>query len=277
MLSAPMSFFDTTPIGRILNRFSKDIYAIDQAVPFSMRLFVQFTVYCSAVIVSVIVVTPYFAIIVLPVCVFYWFVQKYFIATARELRRISSLMNSPIYSHFSETIDGSLTIKAFNKVSEFSNKNKQLIDGDHESYYPSISINRWLAVRLEMCGNVMIGVAAFACAYSKPSAGFIGVALSTIMSITQALNFVIVQKAELEQNVVSIERLEQYTSIETEAPYIIENKRLKNPLWPQYGKIEFRNVYMKYRPELPHVLKGLSFVINASEKVGVIGRTGAGL
>ena len=157
---------------------------------------------CFATILGVIVVTPYFMIIIIPLTIFYWFVQKYFIATQRELRRISSLMNSPIYSHFSESIDGTLTIRAFNRINQFSDKNKDLIDADHAAYYPSVAANRWLAIRLEILGNIMIGFAAFSCAFSKPSAGFVGVALSTIMSITQSLNWLIRQKAELEQNVV---------------------------------------------------------------------------
>ena len=268
MLHAPMQFFDQTPIGRIINRFSKDIYAIDQAVPFSMRLFVQFTTFCIGVILSVVIVTPYFIIIIVPVVLFYYYIQKYFITTARELRRISSLKNSPIYSHFNETIEGYLTILSFGKGKEFDSKNKHLIDSDHDAYYPSIAINRWLAVRLEMLGNVMIGFAAFSCVFSRPSAGFVGVAMSMIMSVTQILNFCIRQKAELEQNVVSIERIQQYNQVETEAPYNIKETQPRNPNWPDMGKIEFKNVYMKYRPELPHVLKGLTFTINGGEKVG---------
>ena len=168
-----------------MNRFSRDIYSIDQAVPLSFRLYVQFSTYIIGTVVSVIVVTPWFGIAVVPIFGLFYFTQKYFIATARELRRISSLMNSPIYSHFSETIEGVDTILAFQKGEEFSKKNKQLIDGDHGAYYTSLGANRWLAVRLELLGNIMVGFACFMCVYTRPSAGFIGVAVSTIMTFTQ--------------------------------------------------------------------------------------------
>jgi len=274
-LHAPMKFFDTTPIGRIINRFSRDMYSVDQAVPNTYSSALRIMIWLFAVAVSIIVVTPYFAIIILPLSYFYWRLQKYFIGTSRELRRLSSLMNSPIFSHFSETLEGSFIIRAFNKSSEFSQKNINLIDADHKAYYPSVAANRWLAIRLEFLGNCIIGFAALSCAITAPSAGLIGVALSTVMNVTQGLNWFVRTRADLEQDIVAVERIDQYTKIEQESEFHNNDTKPKIE-WPNNGEIVFKNVYMKYRPELDYVLKGLDFKVIGGEKVGVVGRTGAG-
>ncbi|ETO01991.1 ATP-binding cassette, sub-family C (CFTR/MRP), member 3 [Reticulomyxa filosa] len=273
MLHAPMYFYDTTPIGRIINRFSRDVYNIDQALPDSWASMLRIFLSIFVTLLSVVIVTPWFVIMVLPLGILYWWVQKYFISTSRELRRISSLMNSPIYSHFSESLEGAIIIRAFGKQDEFSSRNKQMIDADHESYYPSIAANRWLAIRLEFVGNCLIFGAAISCCLSKPSPGWVGVALSTIMAVTQSLNWFVRQKSELEQDIVSVERLQQYIVVPQEPPYEVPASKPPQS-WPSEGQIQFSNVYMRYREGLDHVLRGLSFEIKSGEKVGVIGRTG---
>eukprot|EP01083_Nonionella_stella_P190772 706437_1 len=277
MLKSPMSFFDTTPIGRIINRFSRDIYAIDSAIPSSYQSALRITIGLMATAIGVCVVTPWFALSMLPLSILYWYLQRYFIAASRELRRLSTLMNSPIYSNFSESISGVDLICAFNKGELFSNKNRTMVDLDHQAYYPSVAGNRWLAIRLEFIGNSLIGLAALFCAITQPQAGYIGVALSTIMSVTQSLNYFVRQKAQLEQDIVSVERIDQYSNEnqKQESQSIIESFR--PPIeWPNNGNIIFNNCWMKYRNELQYVLKGLTFEINGGEKIGVIGRTGAG-
>ena len=287
LLHAPMRFFDTTPIGRLINRLSKDMYAIDHTLPGTWQSYQRLLIILFLTLMSVCVVTPWFAIIILPLGFFYSRILRYFIATARELKRISSLLSSPIYSGFSEMISGTDVIRAFNKESSFSRKLRDLIDADHQAYYPSMAVNRWLGMRLEMTGNLIIGVSAFFCVFSQPSPGFIGVALSAVMSVTSGMNWLVRTKAQLEQDIVSVERTEQYNSIEQEAPFFIgkreeqeleKKKKLKkkHKIWPSHGEIEFKDVFMRYRPELDCVLKGLSFVVKEGQRVGVIGRTGAG-
>merc|ERR1712172_287263 len=131
------------------------------------------------------------------------------------------------------------------------------VDSDHQAYYPSVAANRWLAIRLEFIGNCLIGAAALFCAVTQPPAGLIGVALSTIMSVTQGLNWFVRQKAQLEQDIVSVKRIDQYSNAQTpqERPFIIEGSRPPKQ-WPSTGEISFNNVWMKYRAELPYVLKG---------------------
>lgn len=167
LLHAPMVFFDTTPLGRIINRFSQDIYAVDQAVPNSVSAVVRVGGMLIVMAISVCIASPYFGAALLPFFLFYYYLQKYFIATSRELRRLSALMNSPIFSHFGESLTGSATIRAFGKVEDFCKKNRETIDNDHKAYYPSFAGNRWLGIRLETIGNFLIGSAALSCAISK--------------------------------------------------------------------------------------------------------------
>jgi len=277
MLHAPMEFFDTTPIGRLINRFGRDMNAVDQTIPASMQSALRITVTMLATSIGVVVVTPWFFLAMLPMGVVYYFLQKYFISASRELRRLSTLMNSPIFSNFSESISGVDTLRSFGKFSEFSGKNKKMVDLDHQAYYPSVAANRWLAIRLELIGNALIGAAALFCAVTQPSAGLVGVALSTVMSVTQGLNWLVRMKAQLEQDIVSVERIDQYSNDTTpqEKPFEIPSTR-PGADWPSSGEISFQNVWMRYRPELDFVLKGLSFDIAGGEKIGVIGRTGAG-
>merc|ERR1719295_586655 len=277
MMHAPMEFFDTTPIGRIINRFARDMYAVDQAVPQSYQSMIRITLMMLATTLGVCIVTPWFAIALLPMGILYYYLQKYFITTSRELRRLSTLMNSPIFSNFSESIAGVDTLRSFGKFEEFSDKNKKMVDSDHQAYYPSVAANRWLAIRLELIGNGLIGAAALFCAVTQPPAGLVGVALSTVMNVTQGLNWLVRMKSSLEQDIVAVERIDQYSNETTpqEKPFQISRTR-PDASWPSNGAITFKNVWMKYRSELDYVLKGLTFDIRGGEKIGVIGRTGAG-
>ena len=251
--------------------------SIDETIPGSMQSALRISVSMVATAIGVIVVTPYYALAMLPMGVVYYYLQKYFIATSRELRRLSTLMNSPIFSNFSESINGVDTLRSFGKFEEFSTKNKTMVDQDHQAYYPSVAANRWLAIRLELIGNFLIGAAALFCAVTQPPAGLIGVALSTVMNVTQGLNWLVRMKSSLEQDIVAVERIDQYANDTTpqEKPFEIARTR-PDASWPQNGEITFKNVWMKYRAELDYVLKGLTFDIRGGEKIGVIGRTGAG-
>ena len=188
VIHAPMRFFDTTPIGRIINRFSKDMNNIDSDVPQGFTSFLRMGLWMVFSVITVCIVSWYFALAAIPLTYAYYKLQQYFIATVRDLRRLSAIMNSPIYSHFSETLDGINVIQAFKKSNEFCKHNRLLIDDDHRTWYPTYMGNRWLSIRLESIANLLIGVAAFVCAITSPGAGFAGVALSSVMSVTTGLN-----------------------------------------------------------------------------------------
>ncbi|KAL0096556.1 multi drug resistance-associated protein MRP [Phycomyces blakesleeanus] len=279
VIHSPMSFFDTTPLGRILNRFSKDQHTVDEILPRTFQAYfrVLFSVFSIVVIISV--STPFFLVLIIPLGFIYSYVQRYYLATSRELKRLDSVGKSPIYSHFQETISGVSTIRAYAQQDRFIFENQGKLDDNQRAYYPSIACNRWLAVRLEFLGSIILfGSAIFAVigvvyGTNYVDAGLVGLSVSYAMSITQALNWVIRSFCEIETNIVSVERIKEYIELPTEKYDAVRNV---NPLWPEKGVIEFNDYSTRYRPGLDLALKGLSFNIAAREKIGIVGRTGAG-
>ena len=160
VMRSPMSFFDTTPLGRILNRFSKDIYGIDETIPRSLRSFIAFLLSVLSTIVVITVATPYFLIVIVPLLALYLVVQRIYVSTSRQLKRLESVSRSPIYSHFQETLNGVATIRAYRKQEEFTLDNESKVDYNQEAYYPGLCANRWLAIRLEFVGSFIVLFAA---------------------------------------------------------------------------------------------------------------------
>lgn len=276
---APMSFFETTPIGRILNRFSNDIYKVDTILG---RTFSQFLVNAVKVIFTMLVIcwtTWEFVFIIIPLGVLYIYYQQYYLRSSRELRRLESLTKSPIYSHFQETLGGMVTIRGFGQQARFSHINQCRVDNNLSAYYPSVNSNRWLAFRLETIGSVIIlGAATLAIirlGEGTLTAGMVGLSLSYALQITQTLNWIVRMTVEVETNIVSVERIKEYAGIKSEAPFIVEDKR-PPANWPQEGSIEFKDYSTRYRPELDLVLKNINLKVNPREKIGIVGRTGAG-
>lgn len=279
IMRAPMSFFETTPIGRILNRFSNDIYKVDVMLG---RSFSQFLVNGIKVIFTMIVIcwtTWQFLFIIGPLSILYIYYQQYYLKTSRELRRLDSITRSPIYSHFQETLGGINTIRGYGQEARFEHINKCRIDNNMSAFYPSINANRWLAFRLETIGSIIILGAAtlsiFRLGQGTLTAGMIGLSLSYALQITQTLNWIVRMTVEVETNIVSVERIKEYAELKSEAPYVMDDKQVDED-WPQAGKIEFSNYSTRYRPELDLVLKNINITINPREKVGIVGRTGAG-
>lgn len=277
VMRAPMAFFDTTPMGRIVNRFSQDVYTIDEMIPQTLSSLIS----CAGQVLSTVIViamtTPLFLVAVVPLGVLYYLIQRYYIATSRQLKRLESVSRSPIYAHFSETLSGVSTIKAYNCGNLFRIENENKVDFNLQAYYPSVAANRWLAMRLEFLGNLVILFAAiFAVneAENDIAAGDVGLSLSYAMSVTQTLNWMVRMATELETNIVAVERVDEYTIIGTERPEILPRRP---PLsWPKAGKITFKDLGVRYREGMALVLKGISCTIEGGEKVGIVGRTGAG-
>jgi len=281
LLALQWRFFDVTPIGRILNRFSKDVYTLDEALPASLFSFLSTTFTVLGTIFSIAYVAPMFLAAVPVLIVGYRFVQKYYIATSRELKRWDSVLRSPIYSFFSETLDGSGTIRAFGVEGPFILKNHHQLDRNLEAYYLSVSANRWLAVRLEFIGNFLVFFAALFITLNKDNIdpSLSGLALSYALGITQTLNWTVRMVSELETNIVSVERINDYIEIKSEAPAESPDPSKAPPAnsaWPMEGKLELVDVRARYREGLELVLKGLTVTIEPHQKVGIVGRTGAG-
>ncbi|KAM3591495.1 uncharacterized protein V6R79_002723 [Siganus canaliculatus] len=276
-LHTPQSFFDTTPIGRIINRFSKDVYVIDEALP-STVLMLLFTVFTSLSTMIVIVSsTPIFAVVIVPLAFIYFFVQRFYVATSRQLKRLESVSRSPIYSHFSETVTGCSVIRAYGRQSAFVLMSDMRVDDNQKSYYPGIVSNRWLGVRIEFIGNCIVLFAALFAVTGKEhlNPGLVGLSVSYALQVTMSLNWMVRMSSDLENNIVAVERVKEYSETKTEAPWEVEDKK-PPPEWPMAGNVEFHDYSVRYREGLDLVLKKLTLNVKGGEKIGIVGRTGAG-
>ncbi|ELK35658.1 Canalicular multispecific organic anion transporter 1 [Myotis davidii] len=258
ILRAPMSFFDTTPIGRIVNRFAGDISTVDDTLPVSLRSWILCFLGIMSTLFMICLATPAFIIIVIPLGIIYVSVQIFYVATSRQLRRLDSVTRSPLYSFFSETVSGLPVIRAFQHQQRFLKHSEELIDTNQKCVYSWIISNRWLAVRLELVGNLIVFFSS----------------LMIVIYITQTLNWLVRMTSEVETNIVAVERINEYINVENEAPWVTEKRPPAG--WPSKGEIQFNNYQVRYRPELDLVLKGITCDIRSQEKIGVVGRTGAG-
>lgn len=231
-------------------------------------------------LVVISVAAPAFVALIVPLSLAYYWIQRYYLRTSRELKRLDSVSRSPIYAHFQESLGGISTIRAFRQQQRFELENEWRVDANLRAYFPSISANRWLAVRLEFIGAIVILAAAgFPIIYVASgrilSPGLVGLSMSYALQITTSLNWIVRQTVEVETNIVSVERVLEYAALPSEAPEIIADKR-PAVSWPAKGEVDFVNYSTRYREGLDLVLKNINLDIKSHEKIGVVGRTGAG-
>uniref|UniRef100_A0A452GXN3 ATP binding cassette subfamily C member 2 n=1 Tax=Gopherus agassizii TaxID=38772 RepID=A0A452GXN3_9SAUR len=276
ILRVPMSFFDTTPTGRIVNRFAKDIFTVDETIPMSFRSWLTCFLGIISTLLMICLATPYFALIIIPLSILYFFLLRYYVSTSRQLRRLDSVTRSPIYSHFGETVSGLSVIRAYGHQERFLQHNDRIVDMNQKSVYSWIVSNRWLAVRLEFVGNLVVFSAALLAVITRDNlgSGIVGLSISSALNITQTLNWLVRMTSELETNIVAVERVREYTEVENEAQWVTAQR--PPPGWPSKGEIQITDYQVRYRPGLELVLHGLTCDIGSTEKVGVVGRTGAG-
>ncbi|PPQ77123.1 hypothetical protein CVT25_010817 [Psilocybe cyanescens] len=277
---APMAFFDTTPMGRIIGVFGKDIDNIDNQLPVSLRML---TLTVSNVLGSVVIITVvehYFIIAAVVISLGYQYFAAFYRASAREVKRLDSMLRSLLYSHFSESLTGLPTLRTYGEIPRFLKENAYYIDLENRALILTMTNQRWLAIRLDFCGALLVFfVAVFAVTgASGTSAAQVGLILTYTTSLTQACGMLTRQTAEVENYLNSVERIVHYSRsdlMKQEAAHEIpENKPATE--WPQTGAIAFQDVSMKYRLGLPNVLHGISMSIRGGEKIGIVGRTGAG-
>uniref|UniRef100_K3X5W9 Uncharacterized protein n=1 Tax=Globisporangium ultimum (strain ATCC 200006 / CBS 805.95 / DAOM BR144) TaxID=431595 RepID=K3X5W9_GLOUD len=284
IIRAPTSFFDTTPTGRIVNRLSKDVYTVDESIPATWSMLLNTMMSVLATLATISYVTPIFMVILIPVLIGYYTSQRYFIKTSRELQRLDSISRSPVFALLSETLDGLPTIRAYSAESKFAKKNEDQLDRNQRAYFLNFAVNCWLALRLEFAGTLIASFAALCAVLAhNPStnegmafAGLAGVSLSYAFSVTQSLNWSVRMISQLQTQMVSVERIHNYSEMEIEPELTSVGKLPPNKEWPDAGEIVFRNVNLRYRPGLPRVLRNLSLTIKPQEKIGIVGRTGAG-
>ncbi|KAF8900175.1 ABC protein [Gymnopilus junonius] len=273
---APMTFFDTTPAGRILGVFGKDI---DSRNFLSLSFVLTIAIVIGSIVI-ISIVEHYFIIVAVFIALGYQYYANYHRASAREVKRLDSMLRSLLYSHFSESLTGLSTLRTYGETPRFLKENSYYIDLENRALILSVANQRWLSIRLDFCGALLtISVALFAISGgSGISAAQVGLVLTYISSLTQACGMLTRQTTEVENHMNSIERVVDYSRddlINQEAPHEIPETK-PGPQWPQRGAIEITDLSMRYRAGLPNVLHGISLSIRGGEKIGVVGRTGAG-
>ena len=274
---ARFRFFDSTPLGQIMNRFSKDIEAIDQEItPVAVGV-----VYCLFSIITIVilisVITPGFLIAGVFISVLYALIGMFYISSSRDLKRLESVQRSPLYQQFGETLSGMTTIRAYGDERRFVRENMARINTQNRPFIYLWAANRWLAFRVDVVG-AMVGFFSgvfVLTSIGKIDPGAAGLAMTYAVTFTENVLWFVRLYASNEQNMNSMERIKEYLDVEQEAPPIIEDNR-PPANWPSEGSVEFISYSTRYRKDFELVLKQLTFKVMPGEKVGVVGRTGAG-
>ncbi|KAF1947045.1 hypothetical protein EJ02DRAFT_171889 [Clathrospora elynae] len=274
---AKFRFFDQTPLGQLMNRFSKDIESVDQEVaPVAIGV-----VHCFASIVTTVIlisiITPAFLIAASFISVLYFLIGRFYINSSRDLKRLESVNRSPLYQQFGETLSGMTTIRAYGDERRFIRENLTKINTQHRPFIYLWAANRWLAFRVDIVGAL---VAFFAGAFvvlsvGRIDAGAAGLALTYAVTFTENVLWFVRLYSANEQNMNSVERVKEYLDVDQEAPSQIPESRPPSN-WPSKGSVEFIEYSTRYRTDFDLVLSNLTFKILPGEKVGVVGRTGAG-
>ena len=277
VLRAPLTFFDTTPIGRIISRFSRDINILDELLPqyFQQMLTTVLNLVGSYIFIGVIL--PLFFAAAVPITIFYFILQRFFNRTSLELKRLDAISKSPIYANFSETLGGLSTLRAYGKQEQARENNLHMIDINQRAYFAYLVANRWFSLYLEIAGSFLVFATAIFAVLGRNStnAADIGLVMTYALQVTAILGFTVRSITELEGQMNAVERANYYCN---DLPQ--EEAAEKDPgppeNWPSTGQMQITDVRMRYREELDLVLKGVNVNIAGGEKVGVVGRTGSG-
>nr|XP_019945786.1 PREDICTED: multidrug resistance-associated protein 4 isoform X4 [Paralichthys olivaceus] len=276
ILRTPVQFFDINPIGRILNRFSKDIGYLDSLLPWTFVDFIQVFLQVIGVIVVAAVIIPWILIPIVPLLAVFLILRCYFLRTSRDIKRLESTTRSPVFSHLSSSLQGLSTIRAFKVQQSFQQMFDEYQDLHSEAWFLFLTTSRWLAVRLDGICSIFVTITAFGCIYLRDGLepGAVGLALSYAVTLTGMFQWGVRQSAEIENMMTSVERVVEYAELESEAPW--ETDKQPPHDWPRRGSITFDRVAFSYSASEPLVLKNLTVVFTSREKVGIVGRTGAG-
>ncbi|XP_073071626.1 ATP-binding cassette sub-family C member 6 isoform X3 [Manis javanica] len=264
---SPIGFFEQTPIGNLLNRFSKETDIVDVDIPDKLRSLLIYAFGLLEVSLVVTVVTPLAVVALLPLLLLYAGFQSLYVASSCQLKRLESARHSFVCSHVAETFQGSAVVRAFRAQDPFVAQNDAYMDERQRASFPRLVADRWLAANLELLGNGLVFVAAMCAVLSKAhlSSGLVGFSVSAALQVTQTLQWAVRSWTDLESSIVSVERMKDYARTPKEAPWRLPTCAALPP-WPHRGQIEFRDFGLRYRPELPLAVRGVSFRIHAGEK-----------
>lgn len=278
ILGAPIRFFDSTPVGRILQRFSRDVESVDVYLQWTFDSAVHCFLQILVTLTLIVFVLPSMILIMAPMLVFYYFLQRDYRRPAREIKRLDSLARSPRYAHFKETLMGLTVIRGFDKEQWFIDNFKKRLVKSQETFYNAYILNRWFSVRVPILGGLIAGatmvVLSMAVQKGFISAGVGGLLTVYSMSFWGFLNWGIRVFSDIETRMTSVERLKFYSNLPQEKGHSFD--LAPAGAWPEKGELHFQDVKVRYAPHLPLVLKGVTFSIKHGERIGLIGRTGSG-
>ncbi|OQR85427.1 multidrug resistance-associated protein 1 [Achlya hypogyna] len=278
LLQAPMRFFDTNPIGRILNRFGDDVTSCDLSIPFSLGPILFETSSALFTLATTLVLTQWLGLFVLPLLYVYYRLGAFFLEPLREVNRIWKTTRSPLISLVSEGIDGSTTIRAFGakQLRRFYRLHHRKIETFCECRFAYSCINQWFSIRIQLISNTIVGLilVSIVVLHDDLSPGIVGLLITYGLSIPANLMYLVNIWSQLETSMISPERIHEYIQLESEGAR--ETSMALPADWPATGKVEFADVSFRYKPTDPLVLKNVSFAVAGGEKIGIVGRTGAG-
>ncbi|GKV43850.1 hypothetical protein SLEP1_g51099 [Rubroshorea leprosula] len=275
---APMSFFDATLSGRILNRASTDQSAVDLSIPDQVGVVAFLMIRLLGIIAVMSQAAWQIFIVFIPVIATTVWYQQYYISSARELARLVGVCKAPVIQNFAETISGSTTIRSFDEESRFRETNMKLIDSYSRPVFHNVGAMLWLWFRLNMLSSITFAFSLVILVSIPPGVvnpGIAGLAVTYGLSLNMLQAFVTLNLCDLENQITSVERILQYTIIPSEPPLVIETNRPAHS-WPSHGEIDIHNLQVRYAPHMPLVLRGLTCTFPGGLKTGIVGRTGSG-
>uniref|UniRef100_A0A8C6D2E6 Multidrug resistance-associated protein 4-like n=1 Tax=Moschus moschiferus TaxID=68415 RepID=A0A8C6D2E6_MOSMO len=276
ILRAPVLFFHRNPIGRILNCFSKDIGHMDDLLPLIFLDFIQTFLLVIGLVGVMMAAVPWTAIPVIPLGIIFFFLRRYFLETSRDVKRLECTTRSPVFSHLASSLWGLWTIRAYKAEQKFQKLFDSHQDLHSEAWFLLLTTSRWLAVYLDVTCAIFVTVVAFGALILVESldAGHVGLVLSLTITLTRMLQWCVRQSAEIENMMISVERVIEYTDLVKEASWELEYR--PPPFWPDMGMISFFNVNFRHKSDGPLVLRNINTDFSQGEKIGIVGRTGAG-
>ncbi|KAJ5795133.1 ABC transporter integral membrane type 1 [Penicillium paradoxum] len=277
VMHAKFRFFDSTPLGQLMNRFSKDVESVDQEVaPVAIGMLHSLA---SVIMIVILIswITPGFLIAGVFITLVYTALGAVYLNSSRDLKRLESVQRSPLYQQFGETLNGIVTIRAYGDGPRFMVDNHRRINAYNRPHIYLWASNRWLALRVDWTGAL---VSFFSATFvllnvGTIDAGAAGLSLTYAVTFTENVLWLVRLYSEVQQNMNSVERVREYLEVDQEAASVIEESRPAAD-WPSQGAVEFSGYSTRYRPDLDPVLKEVSFSVKPGEKVGIVGRTGAG-
>ncbi|XP_011927378.1 PREDICTED: multidrug resistance-associated protein 7 isoform X1 [Cercocebus atys] len=278
VLMAPVTFFNATPTGRILNRFSSDVACVDDSLPFILNILLANAAGLLGLLAVLGSGLPWLLLLLPPLSIIYYHMQRHYRASSRELRRLGSLSLSPLYTHLADTLAGLSVLRATGATYRFEEENQRLLELNQRCQFATSATMQWLDIRLQLMGAAVVsaiaGIALVQHQQGLANPGLVGLSLSYALSLTGLLSGLVSSFTQTEAMLVSVERLEEYSC---DLPQEPQGQPLQlGTGWLTQGSVEFQDVVLAYRPGLPNALDGVTFCVQPGEKLGIVGRTGSG-